>query len=142
MRTTVAREIAGDIHERITTLTERGNRKSDRKQYAEAIADFEQALALIPEPVEEWEASTWILIALGDCHFLQGNFAAALEPLERALVCPDVEGTEFLALRLGQVLFELGQKEEARAALTDAWELGGPELFEDEDPKYRQLLQS
>ena len=137
----MANDIADDVYKRITVLTDRGNRKSDRGRYAEAIADFEQALALVPEPLEEREASTWILIALGDCQFLQGNFAAARDYLERALECPDVEGTEFLALRLGQTLLELGHDEEARAALEDAWDLGGATLFEDEDPKYLALLQ-
>jgi tetratricopeptide (TPR) repeat protein len=136
-----ARELADDVYERITALTGSGNRKSDAGRYREANADYVQALALIPEPLEDWEASTWTLTALGDCHFLLGEFEAARDYLERGLLCPDIGGSEFLILRVGQVRLELGDENGARAALADAWRLGGAALFEGENPKYLAFLQ-
>ena len=129
-----------ELHERITVLTDSGNRKFDAGRYEEAKADYLQALALVPEPLEEWEASTWILTAIGDCCFLLGDYEAAREYLERGLDCPDVGGSEFLILRTGQVRLELGDEEGAREVLGNAWSLGGARLFDGEDPKYLAFL--
>jgi tetratricopeptide (TPR) repeat protein len=137
-----AKELDDDLYKRITAFSDSGNRKFEAGRYAEANADYRKALALIPEPLEDWEASTWVLTALGDCCFLLGELEAAHGYLERGLDCPDVGGSEFLILRLGQVRYELGDEKGARAALADAWRLGGAALFEGEDPKYLKFLRS
>lgn len=135
------RELDDELYEEITSLSDSGNAKSDAGLYREALVDFERALALIPEPVEDWEASTWTLIALGDCCFLLGDHAGALRYLERALDCPDIPGSELLILRLGQALYETGD-ERAAGVLQDAWKLGGQKLFEGEDEKYLALARA
>jgi tetratricopeptide (TPR) repeat protein len=132
-------ELDDELYEEIMSLCDSGNEKSDEGRHREALADFERALALLPEPVEDWEASTWTLIALGDCCFLLGDYDGALRHLERALDCPDIPGSEFLILRLGQALYETGDETNAREALERAWELGGDGLFEGEDAKYLTL---
>lgn len=136
------REMDDRLYERITALCDSGNRKSDAGRHREAIADFESALALIPKPVEEWEAATWTLVALGDCRFLLGDYAGARRHLEQALDCPDIDGSEFLILRLGQARYETGDEEGAKEALQSALEMGGEELFEGEDAKYLALARS
>jgi tetratricopeptide (TPR) repeat protein len=133
------RELDDELYEEIMSLCDRGNAKSDTGRYREALVDFERALALIPEPIEDWEASTWTLVALGDCCFLLGDHAGALRHLERALDCPDIPGSEFLILRLGQARYETGDEPGAREALSRAWDFGGDRLFEGEDPKYLAL---
>jgi tetratricopeptide (TPR) repeat protein len=135
-----AQELDDALHRRITALCDRGNEKFEAGRYREAYPDYEQALKLIPEPLESWEASTWVLLALADCNFLLGDYAAALRYLERALACPDIQGSEFLILRLGQARYELGDETGAREALDDAWRLGGAPLFEGEDPKYLAFI--
>ncbi|HEX2059529.1 MAG TPA: tetratricopeptide repeat protein [Thermoanaerobaculia bacterium] len=135
-------QLPDELYERITALTSAANEKFEAGEYGEALADYTRALALIPEPLEDWEASTWTLTAIGDCLFLMGDFAAAHPYLERALGCPDIAGSEFLILRVGQVRFEIGDHEGARGALSDAWRLGGRALFEGEDPKYRKFLKA
>jgi tetratricopeptide (TPR) repeat protein len=133
-------ELSDDLYEQITAFTNSGNRKFEAGFYGEANADYRQALALIPEPLEDWEASTWTLTALGDSCFLLGDFEEARGHLERALGCPDIRGSEFLMMRIGQVRLELGDQKGAREALAAAWDLGGKPLFEGEDPKYLRFL--
>ncbi|HEX3130125.1 MAG TPA: tetratricopeptide repeat protein [Thermoanaerobaculia bacterium] len=136
------RELDDELYGRIMALTDSGNARSDAGRHREALADFESALALIPEPIEDWEASTWVLTALGDCCFLLGDYEGALGHLERALDCPDIPGSEFLMLRLGQVLYETGDEAGAKEVLAQAWKIGGKELFEGEDGKYLALARS
>jgi len=134
------KELPPDLYARIKELCDRGNEKCEEERYREAIEDYEGALLLIPEPIEEWEAATWVLVALGDCCFLLGDFPAAHGYLSHAMVCPGALGTPFIHLRLGEVQFELGNEARAKDELARAYMGGGPEIFESEDPKYLTYL--
>ncbi len=134
------KELPDGLHARITALAERGDRECEAGRFREALADFHQALALIPEPREEWEAATWVLTALGDCGFQLGDFTAARDHLTRAVRCPDGLGNPFIHLRLGQAQLELGNEARARDELARAYMGGGPEIFDGEDPKYLAFL--
>ncbi len=124
------------LHERISSICERGNQLCEAERYREALPDYYQALTLLPEPLEQWEAATWILTALGDCHFLLGEYEAGHGHLSRAMACPDAIGNPFIHLRLGQTQLELGNESRARDELARAYMGGGREIFETEDPKY------
>ncbi|HEX4962037.1 MAG TPA: tetratricopeptide repeat protein [Thermoanaerobaculia bacterium] len=134
------KELADGLHARITALTERGNRDCEAGRFREAMAVFSQALELIPEPREEWEAATWVLTALGDCAFQLGDFAAARGFLTRAVQAPEGLGNPFIHLRLGQAQLELGNEARAKDELARAYMGGGPEIFEDEAAKYLIFL--
>ena len=134
------KELANGLYTRITALTERGNQESEAGRFRAAMAVFSQALDLIPEPQEDWEAATWVLTALGDCAFQIGDFAAAHGYLTRAVRSPEGLGNPFIHLRLGQAQLELGNEARARDELARAYMGGGPEIFEDEDAKYLAFL--
>jgi len=119
-----------------------GNKLVDKGQYAEAVAKFAAALDCLPRPCEEWDASTQILGCMGDAYFLAGEFAKAAKTLDHAMQCPDAIGNTFLHLRLGQSYFEVGNKKRAVDELTFAYEEGGLEMFDDDDPKYFNWLKT
>ena len=133
-------ELDDEIYEHLTALTEEGNVLCDQDDYKAALKKYEQALALIPEPIEDWNASTWCLTAIGDCLFLLGRFGEAHTYLTECMRCPGAIGNPFIHLRLGQVQFEIGNIERAKDELARAYMGGGPEQFEDEDPKYLTFL--
>ena len=130
------RELDSGLYARIKALCEQGDQASEAGRFQEAKGCFLEALAFIPEPLEEWEASTWVLTALGDCSFLLHDLAAARGYLSRAVRCPDGLGNPFIHLRLGQCQLELGEEARARDELARAYMGGGPEIFDGEDPKY------
>jgi tetratricopeptide (TPR) repeat protein len=138
------KELPADIHDSITTLAERGNGLADEGAYQEALAEFEKAWTLLPSPKHEWEAATWILVAIGDMHFMMQDFAEAYKPLRQAMVkeCPGARENPFIRLRRGQCLLELGQEEEAAPELASAYMLGGYDLFASEQPKYLAFLKT
>ncbi len=107
-----------------------------------AIACYEEALALVPEPKTDWEAATWIFTAIGDCRFHLGAFDTAREALLQAVAAPDGLGNPFVHLRLGQAQFELGQLDRSADELARAYMGGGPEIFDDEDPKYWDFIRT
>jgi tetratricopeptide (TPR) repeat protein len=133
-------ELADDLYARITLLTEQGNVLADRGEFDAALGVFREAWDLLPEPREEWTAATWILTAIGDMHFMSGRYAQALDPFQRAILCPDGLGNPFIHMRLGQVQFEVGNIERAKDELARAFMGGGDEIFKDEDPKYWRFI--
>lgn len=133
-------ELPDDVHARIAALSERGNTLQDDAQYDEALACFREAWDLLPPPREEWEAATWLLVAIGDTLFLASRFQEAREPLQKAVYCPGGLGNPFLHLRLGQVQYELHDISRAKDELARAFMGGGDEIFEGDDPKYWRFI--
>lgn len=128
------------VHRRMTALTDRGNERMENGDLDGALAEFEEALRLVPEPRRIWKASTWLHASIGDCQFQLGRFEDALDSMVEARNCPDGLANPFILLRMGQSLYELGDLDAAKQAFTQAYMLEGEEIFEESDPKYLAFL--
>jgi tetratricopeptide (TPR) repeat protein len=128
------------ISEAIQTLSTKGDDLAEAGAYKSAIAEYNKAWALVPEPKNNWEASTWILTAIADACFLAGYFTSARKALGYAMTCPCAIGNPFLHLRYGQVLFEAGDHAQAVNELMRAYMGAGTEIFANDDPKYLDFL--
>jgi len=128
------------LHEPIQALLDAGDALFDKGKFAAAIAKYEEARALLPTDQERWEATTWVMTAIGDTYFLMGEWLRGQEALTFALRCPEGGDNPFILLRLGQCELELGHFDSARDVIKRAFALGGEEVFEDEDEKYRALV--
>lgn len=133
-------ELDTHLHTRISRFCEIGDTLAEEGKYGDAIASYQYAWNLLPDPKENWEAATWILVAIGDAHFLNSNYPAARKTLEHAMQCPEAIGNPFIHLRLGQAQFELGDKEAAADELMRAYRGAGAEIFAEEAPKYLEYL--
>ncbi|WP_035056911.1 tetratricopeptide repeat protein [Andreprevotia chitinilytica] len=130
------------LHEQIAALLEAGDRLFERGNDDAALAKYREAEALLPSERERWEASTLVLTAIGDTLFQKGDFASAAEALLDAIDCVGGEENPFIHLRLGQCAFELSELDGAIASLRIAYELAGPDVFDDEDEKYQEFFRS
>ncbi len=54
-------ELPKGIHDSITTLCASGDKLANDGAYEEAVADYNKAWEMVPEPKNDWSASTWIL---------------------------------------------------------------------------------
>ena len=133
-------ELDSHLHIRISRFCEIGDTLAEEGKYSDAVASYQYAWNLLPDPKENWEAATWIQTAIGDAYFLNGNYAAALSALEQAMRCPEATGNPFIHLRLGQTQFELGNKDRAADELMRAYMGAGAEIFAEESPKYLEFL--
>jgi len=124
----------------IDDYCDKGNEEMDKQNFAGAITWFNKALTVLPAPQEDWEAAGWIYASIGDAYFNDGKYTEALENLKAAhRIYGDEEPNPFILLRLGSTYFELGDTENASATLLQAYQLEGPELFED-DKKFLTFL--
>ena len=133
-------ELSPDLHERIEALAAEGDALAAEARYEEAIKVYDHALALVPEPKNDWEASTWLLAAIGDAAFLGGWFGTARKALDHAMACPGAVGNAFLHLRRGEVALEQGDESVAAEELMRAYMAEGREMFAQEDAKYLAFL--
>ncbi len=124
--------LSEDIQDALEELCDQGNEAMDEGEFREAVIFFNQALAILPAPAEEWEPYGWLQAALGDAHYAMGDLAAALAYFQKAheFAGPDEVGP-FVLLRLGQCLRRLGDEENAAEYLSRAYRLEGKDLFED-----------
>ncbi len=126
----------------ITSLCERGDDLVEAAQYAEAIALYREALALVPRPVHAWGVSTWIHGAIAEAHYLAGELLQARDAIDDAFLCEGAIGNAFFHLRLGQIELQLGNRGRALDELIRAYTRAGEEVFADEDPKYLVLVKA
>ena len=135
-------ELPDSVHTEITKLSDQADGLAEAGSYANALQLYWRAWELLPEPKTKWEASTWLLTAIGDANFLAGDFAAGRDNLSNALQCPNAVGNPFIHLRLGQCRFELGENDRAADELMRAYMGAGREIFSQDDPKYLRFLSS
>ncbi|QWF17929.1 tetratricopeptide repeat protein [Lysobacter capsici] len=128
------------VYERLNRLCEAGNKAVGEGRFDAAVTCFNDAWEWVPEPKKDWEASTWILTAIGDCYFRLRDLKSARPVLEYALRCPGGPGNPFIHLRLGQVLLDAGEPDAAADELMRAYMGGGAERFAEDDPKYLAFL--
>lgn len=133
-------ELDDATYNQLQKLTDSANSLIDRERYEQAIGKLNKALELLPEPKNDWEASTWINATIGDAHYLRQDYESAKEALFDALNGPDGQTNAFIHLRLGQVLFELDESEQAVEHLLRAYMLKGKQIFRGEPKKYLAFL--
>ncbi|WP_040006252.1 tetratricopeptide repeat protein [Fibrisoma limi] len=133
-------ELKDEIYEQIKSLSEKGESYYEDEKYDDAIEKYLQALSLVPDPKEDWEASTWLYAALGDALMSMNKYLDALSAFRSAEKCPDGLGNPYITLMIGECYFELENIELAREYLLKAYALEGEEIFDDEEEKYFQLI--
>ncbi len=135
-------ELPDSIHSAITRLSEQGNALADAGDCDAAVQCFEEALDLLPPPIEPWSAACWLFTAIGDTLFQAARYSEALQPLLDAMKCPGGIGNPFVHLRLGQTQLELGNEVLGADELARAYMGAGKEIFEEEPAKYFTFVKS
>lgn len=130
------------IHNQVAALSEEGNALAGKGSYLEAREKFVQAIKLLPEPHQQWEAATWLWTAIGDMHFLLGDAEKTMRCFVNAVHCPGGLGNPFIHLRLGQACFDLGDLDKAADELTRAYMGAGMDIFMQDDPKHLEFLET
>ena len=135
-------ELPTKTHEQIKVFCAAGDKLAEGGEYEKAVAEYNKAWALIPEPRNDWNASIWVLAAIADACFLAGYKTSAREALQYAMTCPGAVGNPFLHLRYGQVLLDAGEDDAAADELVRAYMGAGEEVFAAEDPRYLAFLKT
>ncbi|WP_413671407.1 tetratricopeptide repeat protein [Massilia cellulosiltytica] len=130
------------MHERIAALCKEGDALASAGRPDDAKQKYIAALKLLPGEPGQWEAATWIYVALGDVHFHAQDFDKAFKCFYNAVHCPKGLGNAYIHLRLGQIYFEQRLFDKAADELTRAYMGGGIDLFMEDDARYLAFLET
>ena len=133
-------ELGDDAYDKIAELCESADALFDKRKYSESISLLLKAWDILPLPKENWEAAGWIKATLGDNYFFAKDYSAALECFEYLYTKYEMIN-EFVLVRLGGCYFELGEIDQARKYLFDAYMMAGKEIFDHENEKYLQVIE-
>ncbi len=135
-------EIPDSVHAEIKELCAEGDVLLEMKEFSQAYENYIAALELVPEPKEEFHATTWIMAALGDLYFQSKDFSQTVKVLSDSMHCAGALGNPFIHLRLGQAQLELNNPERAADELCRAYMGAGKKIFDKEDPRYFSFLKT
>jgi tetratricopeptide (TPR) repeat protein len=133
-------ELDDKLYEEIKQLSKVGDDCFGNGEVESAVLKYKEALALLPQPVYEWEAATWLFSAIGDAYWELKDFDKAYDAFYDALKSPDGIGNPFIHLRMGELQVEFGNMEKARDELIRAYMGAGVEIFKYEDSKYLNAI--
>lgn len=130
-------ELSDELYDRIEELSETGNEAMESEDYAKAISCFQEALDILPEPKEDWEAYLWLVGSIGDA-IHDGELRQVAGVFRK---CYNIGETDnpFILLRLGENYLEMEDETNATEFLLRAYMLEGEKIFK-EDWKYFQWL--
>jgi tetratricopeptide (TPR) repeat protein len=130
------------LYAKIQTLSAEGDAFVDIGEHTQAVEKYREAVTLLPPPKEDWEAWTWLYCAMGDAYFFNQNWDSCYDSFQQALKGPDALGNPYIHLRLGQSALEIGEEPRATDELLRAYMGAGLEIFEQEEGKYLEFLQT
>lgn len=130
-------ELPPELADKLRDLGARGDALAREDESGPAaIALFREALSLVPEPKEDYLVTTWLLVAIGDTAYLDGDLATAAEAFRKVGHCEGWHTNPFTWLRRGQIAFDTGDMDQALGDLASAFMLGGYEIFDSVDDQY------
>src|SRR5262245_44719732 len=114
----------------VERLFAEGEAHLDEGEDEEALACFQAAWHLLPDPKDEQDSASRLLAAVGDCHFFLGHWEASYRTFQRLVQgWGDMLENPYIRLRLGQSLFEMGDLSEALNWMMFAYLSEGTKLF-------------
>lgn len=136
-------ELATETDDQIEELSEQGSFLFDRGDYRGAIGQWQQALAALPPPANDWEAAMWLHSSIGDAYYQSERYAQARAALSEGLGAPGALENPFVWYRLGQSEHKSGDMPAALEHLLRAYMLDGRTIFDadEEGQQYLELLQ-
>lgn len=129
------------IARQLDAKVQAGNEHLDAGDAEAALASFQAGLDLLPEPKNDWVASAWLFASVANIHFEAGRWQEARDNFSAAKQSSSGLSNPFISLRLGQAEYELGNMAEAAHHLLYAQMRGPKGLLDDQDPKYRDLVE-
>ena len=133
-------EISSKLNAEIRKIAKDGDAQANKGNWAGQIEKYQEVWKLVPEPKLDWDGGTWIIGGIAEAFYQMKQFDHAKEFFLQGLDCHRGEQNSFLQLRLGQIYFDEGDLEKAKAHLKKAWDLSEGRAFVGEPKKYRDFL--
>lgn len=126
-------ELPDDIQDQIEALSEQAEEARIQGRHEEALDLYTEALELLPEPREQFEAYSFLKATMGDICFLMDRFNDGLENFYDAYTAAGPQNMNpYIIYRLGQIYRQMGDEDNAVEFFKKTYLLEGEDAFEDE----------
>ncbi|WP_321864604.1 hypothetical protein [Pseudomonas paraveronii] len=126
-----------DLEAKIFCIMETGNKLDEEGKKPQALAAYDQAWELLPEPKVGWKLLTgWIAGSLYNLYFDGGDFKTAKYWAQAALDGRSSERNTGPLIDLGMVCLELHEEDEALQYFDAAYSFGKERAFKERPKKY------
>ncbi|HHV21110.1 MAG TPA: hypothetical protein GXZ30_06195 [Propionibacterium sp.] len=129
------------VAEKLDELVRTGTSQLEAGDNEAALASFQAGLDLLDEPKDKWVAAVWLYASVANIHFEAGRWQEARDNFTAASNAPGGLSNAYIQLRRGQAEYELGNMDAAAHHLLFAQMRGPKGLLDDQDPKYRELVE-
>jgi len=143
------KDLEEKLEDQIIDIKKQGDDLQMRKQYIKAIEKYEDAIKLIPEPIEQWTYIRVLWLSIAENYWLNakfkkgegGGYYEALEVYRMLMKLPRSVGKSDYHAKIGQIRYELGDIQKAKDELIRSFLLSGMQDFDNMDStKYFDLI--
>ncbi|MBZ9664126.1 tetratricopeptide repeat protein [Pseudomonas sp. LMG 31766] len=130
-----------DLAEKIINVIESGNMMADEGAHEKALAAYNQAWNLLPDPKIEWTMiSSWLAGCFYESFFQLEDFKSALHwaSIELDIRESDIDVGPWM--NLGKVYYELNDHDAAFNYFKKAFDFGKARVFKEEPKKYYEFF--
>ncbi|GAA5093123.1 MULTISPECIES: tetratricopeptide repeat protein [Paenalcaligenes] len=117
-----------ELYQSLYELADQGNIALDQGRYEEAIVLWQQALDVLPAPVNQWQAAFWLYASMGEALYQLERYDEATAVLEQAAHNPEGKENPYPYYMLGKCAWRSGQDKAAKYLLK-AYDLDGEGIF-------------
>ena len=130
-----------DVFAAVRKHCNQGEAHMKERHVRQARESFIAAIKLLPEPLGQWNAAGWALLALGHAHVVTNDWQIARQVLSDAMWSPGVFGNPWAHRLKGQVHFALNERDRATDDLCRAYLMAGRDVFEGSGPECMALVE-
>lgn len=121
-------QLPENLYTSLSSLADQGNTLLDQDQPKEAIRIWREALALLPEPADQWQAAFWLYASMGEAYYQLAAFNEAITMFNQAASYPEAGDNPYPYYMLGKCYWHL-KHERAPELLLKAYDLDGEGIF-------------
>jgi tetratricopeptide (TPR) repeat protein len=133
------KEIQTALYQTIRNLCDEGDASFAKNEFDNAINAYSKALTLIPVPLNQWNATVWLYVALAESYFQNSNYQSALENyLKIREIQHPKKSNPLVHLQLALCYYKTGNRVQTEAELNEALVPYGIEELD--EPVYWKLI--
>ena len=128
------------LFQTICQILDKGDKLRASEKYADAIAFYQSAIDILPEPKSDWDMFTTLVISIGDTYYKTQQYTIADGYYATALKDGSGLNNPYVWYANGRNLVKMGETKPATDSLMRAYILAGDEIFTIDNDEFKVYI--
>lgn len=124
----------------ICQILDEGDKARASEKYEDAIAFYQSAIDILPEPKSDWDMFTTLVISIGDTYYKTQQYTIADGYYATALKDGSGLNNPYVWYANGSNLVKMGETKAATDSLMRAYMLAGDEIFTIDNDEFKVYI--